>query len=131
MYRLRLCIYSDLDSCRKAVKYKISTKGQACLKTEKGLFFISITRRVTLNPHQRRSKTKFCLKSFGSLFFRKGTVLYSVPRGTTLSYRPNRIRRTLISAGDTPGILDAWAIVFGRIFCNFWRASIVSDCILL
>ena len=34
---------------------------------------------------------------------------------------------TLMSLGDTPGILLAWAIVSGSIFTNFWRASVDSD----
>ena len=46
-------------------------------------------------------------------------------------YLPKRIRRTLISAGDTPGMREACAMVLGRIFSNFWRASMVNDCIVV
>ena len=48
------------------------------------LFYCN-SRKAILNPHQHRSETKFRRKSFGSLFFRKGTVhafcvSYSVSR---------------------------------------------------
>lgn len=34
-----------------------------------------------------------------------------------------------MSLGDIPGILDAWAMVAGRIFINFWRASVEMEVI--
>ena len=37
------------------------------------LFYCN-SRKAILNPHQHGSETKFRRKSFGSLFFRKGTV---------------------------------------------------------
>ena len=37
--------------------------------------FYRNSRKAILNPHQHGSETKFRRKSFGSLFFRKGTVL--------------------------------------------------------
>ena len=35
--------------------------------------------------------------------------------------------KTLISAGDTPEILEAWPKVLGFTFKSFWRASIESE----
>ena len=53
-----------------------------------------------------------------------------VPRGTSLLfYLPNFTNRTFTSAGETPGIRDAWPIVEGLMRLSFCRASIVSDCI--
>ena len=44
------------------------------LEGVKTLFFISITRRVTLNPHQHGSETKFRQEFLGRLFAkRRGT----------------------------------------------------------
>ena len=34
-------VYSDLGCCRKAVKEKISTKGQACLKPKVDIFYFN------------------------------------------------------------------------------------------
>ena len=68
---LRLCVYSDLGCCRKAVKEKIESNTQARLKVERLYFFISITRRVILNPHQHRRKTKFFRKFLHALLFSK------------------------------------------------------------
>lgn len=39
-------------------------------------------------------------------------------------YLPNNIRSILMSAGDTPGILDACPIVAGLIFASFSLASV-------
>lgn len=44
-------------------------------------------------------------------------------------YLPNFTSRTFASAGETPGIREAWPIVVGRMRVSFCRASIVSDCI--
>lgn len=44
-------------------------------------------------------------------------------------YLPNFTSRTFTSAGETPGIREAWPIVVGRMRVSFCRASIVSDCI--
>ena len=46
-------------------------------------------------------------------------------------YLPKKISRTLMSAGDTPGIRDACPMVVGQIFDNFWRASIVMEVIFI
>lgn len=40
------------------------------------------------------------------------------------SYRPINIKRTFISAGETPLMRDACPIVRGCILESFWRASI-------
>lgn len=40
------------------------------------------------------------------------------------TYRPNRIKSTLMSLGDTPGILLACAKVSGSIFLSFCRPSV-------
>ena len=45
-------------------------------------------------------------------------------------YLPNLTSKTLISAGETPGMREAWPIVAGRTRPSFWRASIVNDCML-
>ena len=44
-------------------------------------------------------------------------------------YLPNFTSKTFTSAGETPGIREAWPIVVGRMRVSFCRASIVSDCI--
>ena len=44
-------------------------------------------------------------------------------------YLPNFTSRTFTSAGETPGIREAWPSVVGRMRVSFCRASIVSDCI--
>jgi len=49
-----------------------------------------------------------------------------VPRGT-IFYLPNKINRTLISAGETPGILLAIPIVGGFILLNFCLASVDKE----
>ena len=68
------------------------------------------------------------------------TAYFGVPRGTILfvcaripsnAYLPNFTSSTFTSAGETPGMRDAWPIVVGRMRLSFWRASIVSDCIAL
>ena len=44
-----------------------------------------------------------------------------------LPYRPKWIRRMLMSAGDTPGMREAWPMVVGWMRDSFWRASMVMD----
>ncbi len=47
------------------------------------------------------------------------------------AYLPNFTNNTFTSAGETPGMRDAWPIVVGRMRLSFWRASMVNDCIEL
>ncbi len=44
-----------------------------------------------------------------------------------LAYLPKCMSRTDTSDGETPLILDAWPMVFGRIFDSFSRASAETD----
>ena len=44
--------------------------------------------------------------------------------GSQEAYLPNKIKSTLISLGDTPGILLACAKVSGSIFSSFCRPSV-------
>ena len=56
-------------------------------------------------------------------------VILDADSSTWNNYRPNLTNRTFTSAGETPGIRDAWPIVEGLMRLSFCRASIVSDCI--
>ena len=54
-----------------------------------------------------------------SLIFHLSSFISPLSSFISLSYLPNFINITLISAGLTPGILDACPIVFGRIRLSF------------
>ena len=57
--------------------------------------------------------------SLSSLISHLSSFLFPLSSFLSLSYLPNFISITLISAGLTPGILDACPIVFGRIRLSF------------
>lgn len=78
----------------------------------------------------------YLMKHFGGLFhvehergeprrFASLVLFFVIDR----RYLPNFTSKTFTSAGETPGIREAWPIVVGRMRVSFCRASIVSDCI--
>ena len=65
-----VCVYSDLDCCRKAVKEKISTKGQACLKPKVDIFYFNNSQSYPKSASARKKNEVFP-KVFGEAFFKK------------------------------------------------------------
>lgn len=58
-----------------------------------------------------------------TVYFETNLKKANVPRGTFQNYLPINTRSTLISEGETPLILEACAMVTGRIALNFSLAS--------
>ena len=94
---------------------KVRPHGLCFLYYSVGFSFVVVGGSKTIPPPKKRT------------FHVERSTLF----GVDIPYRPNLISSTFISAGDTPGIREAWPIVFGRIFVSFCRASIVSDCMLV
>ena len=83
------------------------------------LFFV-VAARLLLNPQTNSTKVFWCrffTKKGQNAFYKKLKKLYL----------PNRISITFMSAGDTPGMRDAWPSVLGRILVSFCRDYIVRD----
>ena len=61
-------VYSDLGCCRKAVKEKISTKGQACLKPKVDIFYFnnsqSYPKSASVQKRNEVSPKVFCRSGF-------------------------------------------------------------------
>ena len=73
-----VCVYSDLGCCRKAVKEKISTKGQACLKPKVDIFYFNNSQSYPKSASARKKNEvfprAFCTPCF---FAKKRAVLRS------------------------------------------------------
>ena len=68
--RLRLCVYSDLGCCRKAVKEKISTKGQACLQPKVDIFYFNNSQSYPKSASAQKKNAVFP-RVFGAPFCKK------------------------------------------------------------
>ena len=79
-----------------------------------GSIFCRNSRKAILNPYQHGRETQFLTKSFGSLFFRKGTVL-----GIKLWYGVVAATAPRVTAQDSfngePGAFD------GAIFAECFK----------
>ena len=71
-----LRLFSDLGVTIEDGTRKREIASQVYLN-KANLSFACNSLKAILNPHQTLEKRSFSLKSFGSLFFRKGTVLSS------------------------------------------------------
>ena len=63
-------VYSDLGCCRKAVKEKISTKGQARLKPKVDIFYFNNSQSYSKSASARK-QNGVLPKVFGEAFFKK------------------------------------------------------------
>ena len=81
-------VYSDLGCCRKAVKEKISTKGQACLKPKVDIFYFNNSQSYPKSASAQK-RNEVSQKVFARpAFFKKRAVLRSliIYIGTLLNY---------------------------------------------
>ena len=70
-------VYSDLGCCRKAVKEKISTKGQACLKPKVDIFYFNNSQSYPKSASAQK-RNEVSQKVFARpAFFKKRAVLRS------------------------------------------------------
>ena len=76
--RLRLCVYSDLGCCRKAVKWKRDLSVQACLKTEEESLFCFNNSQSYPKSASAQKRNKVSQKVFARpAFFKKRAVRVS------------------------------------------------------
>ena len=79
-------VYSDLGCCRKAVKEKISTKGQACLKPKVDIFYFNNSQSYPKSASAQK-RNEVSRKVFACpAFFKKRAVLRSQKNFLSLCY---------------------------------------------
>ena len=70
-------VYSDLGCCRKAVKEKISTKGQACLKPKVDIFYFNNSQSYPKSASARKQNDSFAESLLGHFSSEKGRYTLS------------------------------------------------------